>query len=195
MSTASGMPTLRKAQRLIGHQLVLRNADARDAAFIVRLRTDAQKKRFISPTSPDVAQQTAWLTRYAHQSDDAYFVAEDFNGHPVGTIRLYDAVDDSFCFGSWIMKDGVPITYAMESVLMVYHYALLTLGFNRSYFAVRKDNRSVWRFMERFGGVRTRETDLDYCYETQRAPVLVSFARHAGFLPDGIQVQGIQVTP
>ena len=114
MSTASGMPTLRKAQRLIGHQLVLRNADARDAAFIVRLRTDAQKKRFISPTSPEVAQQTAWLTRYAHQSDDAYFVAEDFNGHPVGTIRLYDAVDDSFCFGG--TRTTLPARITIKSV-------------------------------------------------------------------------------
>jgi RimJ/RimL family protein N-acetyltransferase len=184
----TAIPVIRKTQRLIGHQLILRNADTRDAAFIVQLRTDAQKRRYISPTSAAVEQQVAWLENYAHKADDAYFVAEDKHGERLGTIRLYDAVDDSFCFGSWVMKAGAPAGAAVESLLMVYHYALDVLGFNRSYFAVRKANRSVWRFMQNFGGVRMRETDIDYWYETQRAPVLASFQRYAYLLPDGIRV-------
>ena len=182
------MPVIRKAQRLVGNHLILRNADVGDAEFIVRLRTDPQKRRFISATSPENAPQIAWLTQYAGNPDDAYFVAEDTNGDKVGTIRIYAPVEDSFCFGSWVMKDGALISHALESLLMVYHYALDELDFNRSYFAVRKDNRSVWRFMERFGGVRTRETDIDYCYETQRAAVEASFRRFAELLPNGITV-------
>ena len=182
------MPVIRKAQRLVGNQLILRDADVGDAEFIVRLRTDPQKRRFISATSPAIAPQIAWLTQYARTPGEAYFIAEDMCGDKVGTIRLYDPVDDGFCFGSWIMKEGAPINCAAESLLMVYHYALDVLGFNRSYFAVRKENRSVWRFMERFGGVRTRETDIDYWYETQRAPVLKSFERYAYLLPDGIRI-------
>jgi hypothetical protein len=65
------------------------------------------------------------------------------------------------------------------------------LGFNRSYFAVRHDNRSVWRFMERFGGMRTRSEGEDYWYETQRAAVEASFQRHAELLPSPIQVKGM----
>jgi RimJ/RimL family protein N-acetyltransferase len=182
------MPVIRKARRLIGHQLILRNADVNDAEFIVRLRTDPLKRRFISATSPEIAPQKAWLMQYARTANEAYFIAEDLSGDKVGTVRLYDPIDDSFCFGSWIMKDGAPIQCAVESLLMVYHYALDELGFDRSYFAVRKANRSVWRFMERFGGVRMRETDIDYWYETQRAPVLESFERYAYLLPGGIKV-------
>lgn len=189
------IPVIKKVRRLIGHQLDLRNADASDAAFIVQLRTDPQKRRYISATSPEIAQQVAWLEHYAHKPNDAYFVAEDKRGERLGTIRLYDPIEDSFCFGSWVMKAGAPASAAVEALLMVYHYALETLGFNRSYFAVRKANSSVWRFMENFGGVRTRETDIDYWYETQRAPVLASFARYAYLLPGGIQVQGIEVAP
>ena len=188
-------PVIRKTQRISGHQVYLRNADTSDAAFIVQLRTNPQKRRYISATSPEIAEQVAWLEHYAHKPGDAYFVAEDKTGERLGTIRLYDPVEDSFCFGSWMMKAGAPATSAVEALLMVYHYALDRLGFNRSYFAVRKANRSVWRFMENFGGVRTRETELDYWYETQRAPVLASFARYAYLLPEGIKVQGIQVTP
>ena len=181
-------PVIRKAQRLIGNQLILRNADVSDAAFIVRLRTDPQKQRFISATSADLAQQIAWLERYARTPGEAYFIVENMAREKVGTIRIYDPVEDSFCFGSWIMKDGAPVIYAVESVLIVYHYALDELGFNRSYFAVRKANRSVWQFMEKFGGARAGETAIDYCYETQRAPVLESFRRYAHRLPNGIRV-------
>src|SRR6185436_20021865 len=121
-------------------------------------------------------------------SDQAYFIVEDLVGDPLGTIRIYDPVGDSFCFGSWIMKEGLPATHAVESMLMVYRYALEKLRFNRSYFAVRKDNRSVWNFMERFGAERTGETEIDYLYETQRAPVLQSFRRYAHLLPNPIRV-------
>ena len=184
----SPTPVIRKAQRLIGNQLILRNAEVSDAGFIVRLRTDPQKQRFISATSADLAQQIGWLEQYARTPREAYFIVENMAGDKVGTIRIYDPVGDSFCFGSWIMKDGAPVTYAVESVLIVYHYALDELSFNRSYFAVRKANRSVWQFMEKFGGVRTSETEVDYLYETQRAPVLESFQRYTHLLPNGIRV-------
>ena len=184
----SPAPVIRKAQRLVGNQTILRNAGVGDAEFIVRLRTDPQKQRFISATRADLAQQMAWLEQYARMPQQAYFIVENPTGDKIGTIRIYDAVEDSFCFGSWVMKDGVPATHAVESVLMVYHYALDELGFNRSYFAVRKANRSVWRFMEKFGGVRTGETDVDYLFETQRAPVLASFRRYAHLLPEPMRV-------
>ena len=186
-------PAIRKAQRLVGHQLILRNADVSDAEFLVKLRTHPQKRRFISETSMEVAPQIAWLTQYAQRADDAYFVVEDLRGQKMGTVRLYDPLDDKFCFGSWVTIEGAPVTHAIEALLMVYHYALDELGFNYSYFAVRKANRSVWRFMESFGGARTRETDIDYWYETRREPVLASFKRYAHLLPEGIEIQGMQI--
>jgi RimJ/RimL family protein N-acetyltransferase len=182
-------PVIRKAQRLVGNQLILRNADISDADFILDLRTDAKKRRFISPTSPELLQQIAWLEQYAQSQDQAYFVAEDLQGDKVGTFRIYDPVGDSFCIGSWIMREGVPAPYAVESLVMLYRYALVELGFSRSYFAVRKANRSVWRFMERSSAVRTGETDIDYLYETQRAPLLESFRRYDYLLPNGFQVE------
>jgi hypothetical protein len=61
-------------------------------------------------------------------------------------------------------------------------------GFRNSYFAVRKANRSVWRFMEQFGGVRTGVTELDFLYEAKRESVLQSFRRYSRILPDPIRV-------
>ena len=182
------MPTIQKANRIIGNHLVLRNANAGDAEFILQLRTDPSKQRYLSTTSPDLARQIAWLRDYENAPNQAYFVVEDKDADKVGTIRLYDPVGDSFCWGSWILRAGVPATYAVESVLMLYHYAMENLGFRNSYFAVRKANRSVWRFMEQFGGVRTGVTELDFLYEAKRESVLQSFRRYSRILPDPIRV-------
>lgn len=50
----------------------------------------------------------------------------------------------------------------MESALMVYAYAVDHLGSKAAHFEVRKGNERVWQFHERFGAVRTSETDLEY---------------------------------
>ena len=188
------MPAIRKARRITGHNLVFRDAAVEDAAFILALRTDARKKRFISPTSPQLAQQVAWLTAYREAHDQAYFIVQDSRGEPAGTIRLYDPAGDSFCWGSWIMRRGAPVHYAVESVLILYRYALHELGFSRSYFAVRKENRSVWRFMERFGARRTGQTGIDFLYETTRDRIELSLESYARFLPRPIRIENDPVS-
>lgn len=182
------MPVIRKARAIAGHLYTLRDATVNDAPFIVALRTDEDKRRYISDTSPEVAEQIAWLERYAQDDTQAYFIIESSLGEAQGTIRMYDQRDDRFCFGSWVIKAGAPVACAVESVLILYHYALDVLGFSRSYFAVRKANVSVWRFMEQFGARRTGESDIDYFYQTEREPVERAFTRYARFLPRPIQV-------
>lgn len=182
------MPAIRKARAIVGHAYTLRDATVKDAAFIVALRTDETKRRHISATSPEVAAQITWLKHYEQDDTQAYFVIESAAGEPHGTIRMYDQHDDRFCFGSWVIKAGVPAACAVESVLMLYHYALDVLGFSRSYFAVRKANGSVWRFMEQFGARRCGESEIDYFYQTEREPVERAFRRYARFLPQPIQV-------
>lgn len=88
-----------KPQRVRGQALILRNAVADDADFIVRLRTDAHKSRYISQTSPNVQAQRSWLERYALDAGQVYFIIENRTGEPLGTVRLYDQQGDSFCWG------------------------------------------------------------------------------------------------
>ena len=182
------MPSIKKAGRIVGNNLIFRNADADDSAFIVSVRTDQRNRRFLSPTSTEIEEQVEWMRKYEISTDQAYFVIEDTSGRKAGTIRIYDQIGDSFCWGSWIIKDGMPSSYAVESALILYRYALDILGFTRSRFAIRKANRSVWQFMERFGGERTAETETDYHYQTGKERVLKSFARYSRFLPRPIEV-------
>ncbi len=180
-------PTIRKAQRVVGKTLTFRDTNTSDAAFILSLRTDAKKSQHLSATSRDIHAQKAWLENYESAVDQAYFIIE-YQDQPIGTIRLYDAREHSFCWGSWILKDGRPSHAAMESALMVYAYAVDYLGFEAAHFDVRIANDRVCKFHERFGACVTAMTELDCFYSLSLQAIKESRIRYAKFLPDGVQV-------
>lgn len=185
----SARPTikLRKAGRVVGKTLTFRDAEVQDAAFIHSLRTDASKSRYLSAVSGELAEQEAWLERYTQSIDQAYFIIE-YQDAPIGTVRLYDPQGESFCWGSWILHSSRPSQAAMESALMVYAYAVDHLGFRAAHFDVRKGNERVWQFHERFGAVRTAESEIDYFYKLDNEAIAVSRTRYRRFLDGSVKV-------
>ncbi len=185
------LPQIRKARRIQGRTLMFRDVNEDDAAFILKLRTDSQKSRYLSTTDADLEKQKSWLNHYANKNDQAYFIIETLEGEPLGAVRLYDAQEHSFCWGSWILKEGAPQTAAIESALMVYAYAIDYLKFQTAHFDVRKGNESVWRFHERFGAQRVLTTDIDYLYTLDAKAISEARKRYAKFLPENILVEDI----
>lgn len=180
-------PLIQKTSIIKGKTLIFRNANENDAEFILSLRTDERKSRYLSVTSNDIAAQRIWLEKYKNSTSEAYFIIE-YDSDPIGTVRLYDPQQDSFCWGSWILKDSRPHQAAMESALIVYTYAIEILGFRASHFDVRKENERVWQFHERFGAVRTSETEIDYLYKLPIESIQESLQRYKKFLPLGISI-------
>jgi RimJ/RimL family protein N-acetyltransferase len=180
---------LRKPVLVAGRRLLFRDATPADAEFILHLRTDAQKAAYLSSTPADVALQRDWLHKYAADAGQVYFIVTDLAGQPVGTVRLYDARGDSFCWGSWIKSDGAPAGFGLESALMVYAFARV-LGFTRAHFDVRRENAAVRRFHERFGAVQVDADEQDVFYEMSAAAVAAVLERYREQLPEG----GVTVT-
>ena len=181
-------PQFRKPRSVRGRQLLFRDASEADAEFILSLRTDKKKGEFLSATTPDVQRQRDWLSRYAADGSQVYFIICKLDGTPVGTVRLYDQRGDSFCWGSWIKSDAAPSGFGVESALMVYDFAL-QLGFQRAHFDVRKQNLSVCQFHERFGAVKVSENDEDYFYEMSNTAIQAALAQYQKYLPDGATVE------
>lgn len=180
-------PRIRKAHKVVGKTLTFRDASVADAAFILSLRTDTIKNRFLSPVSGELADQAAWLERYALGGDQAYFIIE-YQGEPIGTVRLYDQQGESFCWGSWVLQSTRPNHSAMESALMVYAYAVDHLGFQAAHFDLRKGNGRVWQFHERFGAQRIAEVDEDYYYAIDINAIKKSLIKYAKYLPEKVHV-------
>jgi len=181
-----------KAGRVQGKSLVFRDAAQDDAAFILGLRTDEAKSRHLSRTSGLLADQQAWLAAYAGRDTEAYFIIENLAGEKLGTVRLYDARvidgESSFCWGSWILSDAAPSSAAIESALMVYAYALDTLGFTNAHFQVNLGNERVCAFHERFGARRVSQDEVEIEYTLANAAIREAMKRYARFLPDPLKV-------
>ena len=146
----------------------LRLAGETDAEFLLGLRLDSSLNQNISTTSSDLEAQKTWMRSYVGREiagQEAYFVIE-VDAQSCGSLRLYDYVpaEDSFCWGSWIIRPGAPATTAYQSVVLAYDLAFGALGFSRSHFDVRQANVSVWKFHEKMGARLVREDSLNRFY-------------------------------
>src|SRR5690606_35287320 len=131
--------------------------------------------------------QRAWLEKYKDREREGlehYFIIEDDSGS-LGTVRIYDFKDDSFCWGSWIMRPGAPAPAVIESAVLVYEFAFYTLGFNRSHFDVRVDNERVVAFHKPFGAKMTHSTELDPFFIYPKSEYEKIRPKYLKFLPDG----------
>lgn len=177
-----------QAEKIIGRTIQLRNVTPKDAEFIVRVRTNEKKSRFISNTSNDVGNQLKWIESYLVSKGQAYFMITDLHNRPLGTVRIYDQQDNSFCWGSWVVIEEAPSHCAIESALLVYIYAL-ELGFERAHFDVRKGNLSVIKFHERFGAERSGETQEDIMFSISKEKILNTLDRFKKYLPEQVKIE------
>jgi len=184
-------PRLNKAKKVLGKRLIFRDAIVNDAHFILGLRTNDLKSRYLSATVNNLEKQKQWLSDYAKSEDQVYFIIESVSGELLGTVRLYDPQEKSFCWGSWILIEGAPQSAAIESALMVYSYALDYLGFSGAHFDVRKGNESVWRFHERFGAQRVGESESDYFYEINMEQITAARTKYKKYLPQNVNTVGV----
>lgn len=176
-----------QADNVTGKTIKLRNVTPEDAEFIVRIRTDKKKGRFISSTSHDLSEQRKWIENYLLSQGQAYFIITDMNNRPFGTVRIYDQQGNSFCWGSWVLSEEAPSYCAVESALLVYIYAL-ELGFEQAHFDVRKGNLSVIKFHERFGAERSGETEDDILFSISKEKILDTLGRYKKFLPEEVNI-------
>ena len=177
-----------KIKEINGKNIRLRNVLASDAKFILSLRTDLRKNQYISTVSGELEDQIKWLKSYEKDENQAYFIIEDKDkAESVGTVRVYDKRGNSFCWGSWILKDNIQPNIAIESALLVYQYGLY-MGFTESHFEVRKGNSSVWKFHERFGAKRIGETEQDYLYKIENDNIMSAFSRYKKYLTEEIDI-------
>lgn len=171
-----------------GPNLVFETATGNDAQFILDLRLDSEKGRYLSTTDPDINRQKQWIEQASTDPDQNYFVISNHSGIRFGTVRLYGPRKNAFCWGSWILDKKRPRSAAVESTLMVYMYALFC-NFRESYFDVRRDNSKVWQYHERMGARRVGETHKDYLYEIGYTEILSMLDQYGDRVAGSILVQ------
>ncbi len=159
---------------LISKTIKMRPANVEDAEFILSLRLDQKYNSYISKVKDDIKLQKNWLLNYKareREGKEYYFIIERNDGIRCGTVRLYDFVNNSFCWGSWILNEDKTRFSAIESAFLVYRFGFNDLGFSKSHFDVRKDNKRVISFHEKMGAVKVGETEDSYLFEISKEAV------------------------
>jgi len=157
-----------RLQPIFGKNIILREIEVADAEFVLSLRNDEKRGEYLNKTSDDVVSQAEYIKNYKAKAQDYYFIIEDKKCHPIGTVRIYDIRNNSFCWGSWLLSREAPVSAGIESALLVYEFAFYTLGFFRAHFDVRKDNQKVIDFHQRMGAVIVDENDLDIFFHYKK---------------------------
>jgi len=145
----------------------LRTVETDDAEFIYDMRQNKSKTKYLSQIQGTINEQKNWILNYKKRENDAkefYFVIESKKNEKLGLVRIYDLKIDSFCWGSWLIKENAPKSTAIESALQIYEFGFYKLGFEKSHFDVRKKNNKIVAFHQRFGAKIVSESELDYFF-------------------------------
>lgn len=141
-----------------GHAHRLRPVSDADAEYIVRLRNDPQRARFLHTGATTREQQLAWLSEYYGREGDYYFVIERrSDASPQGLIALYDLNPqrNDALWGRWIVQTGS--LCAVESVWLIHRVAFDVLRLDSDYSLTVADNAPVLSFHDSCGGmIKTR---------------------------------------
>lgn len=154
--------------RIEGEFCTLRLVEMEDASFILNLRTDQKKSKFLNKTNINLDQQISWMKEYKKREaldKEYYFIIEDNLNNKVGTYRLYNINNEQATPGSWIIIDGVELSVTIESVLLMYDFIFNRLNFKKINFDVMKGNKRVVRFHESYGSVCIYEDEDNKNYE------------------------------
>lgn len=138
--------------RICGFAFGLRPIALEDADFIVQLRSDRKRGRFLHPVPLSVEAQRAYLRRYLEREDDYYFVVERHRDNSrEGLVGIYnlDPRARSAEWGRWILRPGS--LASVETALKIYEAAFEHLQLEQICAHTIVDNRSVVSFHDHSG--------------------------------------------
>lgn len=159
-------------KKIFGKNVNVRDVEIDDADFILSLRCDDKKSKYLHKTEYNIQKQQDYIKHYKTLDNEWYFIIEDKNCKPIGTYRIYDLRKDSFCIGSWLMVETATPEQVIEGEYLVKMFAFEKTGFDKFHFDVRKENKKVIRFHKMLGAKIVDENDIDYFFECTKEDYL-----------------------
>ena len=163
----------------------LRLIEEKDADFIVRIRTDSVKSKFISPTSSDIEEQRNWIREYKireKRNEEFYFIAIDGSDEKFATYRLYNRNKDTIEVGSFVSKPFyINAVNVIKVDVILKTYVFEVLGFQALNFEVRKKNKSVIGYHKKFKPIIVSEDELNYYFKLDKDSFFSTKAKFESF--------------
>lgn len=145
-----------------------------DASFIVKLRTDERRSRYIHATENDVETQIQWIRNYKLRENmgiEYYFIYE-VDGAPFGVNRVYDMHQDHCTEGSWVCLPLEDSSKTIASALIIRDIIFEVFRFEYDLFNVSVGNSKVKKFHKISGATIIEETPEEYLFKLTRESYL-----------------------
>ena len=171
--------------KIVGKNINLRTVEIDDADFIYEMRQNQDKTKYLSKIIGTVESQKEWIKNYKQRENEKkefYFVIESKNEEKLGLVRMYDFQEESFCWGSWLIKEDAPKTTAIESALQIYEFAFYKLSFDKSHFEVQKGNDKVVAFHKRFGAKIVNENEKEFFFNFEKTDYEITKEKYKRYL-------------
>lgn len=158
-----------------------------DADFILSLRTDPHKNKYIHSTDSDIEKQREWIREYKKREESSleyYFIYEK-NGVPIGVNRIYEIEGDHCTEGSWICLPLEDNSITIATALIIRDLIFKVFGFDYDLFNVSIGNKKVKKFHLISGAVILREDSEQYYFQLDKE----SFFKNRQWFIDAYQLK------
>lgn len=158
------MAQLPKNAILEGKYVNFREVSIDDAEFILELRCNEKKSRFIHKTEYNLEKQINYIKRYLTLDNEWYFIVENKNHEPIGTNSIYPhpIADEHWKdpnnpnigregLGRWLAKDGLSPLQTIESDYLIIAIFFDVFKFPFAPLIIHKDNKHVLNYHLNWG--------------------------------------------
>lgn len=148
-------------EKLYGKWVALRSVEEADADFVLKLRLDGMRNRFLHETKNDASFQREWICRQRKRAMDYYCVVCAANGRPVGlsSVYEYDKSQNSAIFGRWISLGNA--IENLETVRLFYDFSFENLKIQTLRTPIVRENAKIIGFWKRLGSTFVAEYEQD----------------------------------
>ncbi len=160
------MKKLLKDFEITKYGLHCRLVNEDDAEFIVKLRADEKRSRFIHASGTDIEVQKEWIRKYKKREAEGlefYFIYE-IDGKPFGVNRIYDIMSDHCTEGSWVCLPIEDSSKTIASALIIRDLIFEYFDFEYDLFNVSVGNNKVKKFHKISGATIIGETPEEYTF-------------------------------
>lgn len=160
------------------YNIKLSLVEENDADFIIGIRTDFSRSRYISATNSDIEKQKLWIKEYKKREraeEEFYFICTDEYEIKFATYRIYNKKEDSIEIGSFVSKplyNNAINVIKVDVILKAYVFE--ELNFDKLKFEVRKENKSVVNYHKKFHPTLIDEDELNYYFILEKKDFLAN---------------------
>lgn len=147
-----------------------RLVNEKDADFIVKLRTDEKRRKYIHSTDSDVNAQIQWIREYKQREakGEEYYFIYDINGMPFGVNRIYNIAADHCTEGSWVCLPLEDSSKTIASALIIRDLIFEFFQFDYDLFNVSIGNNKVKKFHKISGANIIGQNEEEFYFQLQK---------------------------